>query len=253
MAFLGSFGKIAGKGLKLASKGAGFIPGVGTLAAAGMGGLGELLEKGNRTNLKGFLGSTAGGALGGLSGRLIRGAGGISGLAGKLGLGGEGGLGGLLGTGSKLKDMLKLGGMALGGKQMYDASKQSKADSAMARQLAQQSMRAYQDAMQGAQDRYNQNSPLRDMFRQGVQNFADPNNPFARQMPQQRQIQPNLWATMGHPPVPLGFNPMGQQRQNPLTGMLGGAGRTASVKGPNVSMMQDEGRDRAQEKMWRMR
>ena len=83
MALFGSLGKWLGKGLKGVSKVASLIPGVGTIAGAAMGGLGELMESGTKTKLGGFLKSTAGGALGGYGGLAKLGGAAL----GKIGLG----------------------------------------------------------------------------------------------------------------------------------------------------------------------
>lgn len=182
MAFLGSFGEFLGGGLKGLSRVAGAIPGVGTAIGTGMGGLGELLQKGSKTNLGGFLGSSAGGALSGLIGA---GAGKLSSL---LGLGGGGGgiggaLGGFLGSGGGgLGKLLGLGGGVLTAKMLKDQYEEAQADKKMARQLAGESLESYRNAVSGAQDRYNMNSPLRDAFRMGALSFSDPSNPFSRDL-----------------------------------------------------------------------
>lgn len=277
MAFLGSFGKWMGKGLKGVSKAAGIIPGIGTLAGAGLGGLGELMEKGSKTNLGGFLRSSAAGGLSGAAG----------GLLGKLGLGGGDGIGGFLkkagssllgGDGGGLGSLAKLLGIGLGGAATYGQYKQSKSDSKMARQLAQESLDNYRMARQQAQERWAAGSPLRDAFRFGAFQMADPTNPFSRgQMFQQfappapgQQIIPGIGGNLGvtdtDPGRDMPINPIAPNSGTIIPGLgiiqptdmypgrdlpMGGRGigdptmRAASVKGPMVSQSQDRGRDRS--------
>jgi hypothetical protein len=253
MAFLGSFGKFLGKGLKGVSKAAGFIPGIGNVAGGVMGGLGELLEKGSKTKLGGLIGSTAGG----LSGA----------LGGLLGLGG-----GAAGGGGKLGTLAKMLGVGAAGASLYGGYKQSKKDSKYARALADEALENYRGARQMAQDRWASQSPLRDAFNFGAFNMADPTNPFSRGNMFQ-QPQPTI-GTAGnlHRTDPgnqlgglLGFTGgtgIGTEgnlrRTDPgtqLGGLLSlrqGGGRapgeptlrSRSVKGANVSGSQDRGRDR---------
>ena len=167
MALFGSLGKWLGKGLKGVSKVAGFIPGVGTIAGAAMGGLGELMEKGSKTNFGNFLKSTAGGAMGGFMGGAVKGAG-FLGTAKNLIAGG--GLGKILGG----------AGLAAGAGAVAKGAKSMKKDQKKARELAGMSEGLYGQMAQGATDRYAENDAMRQAFRHGVMNGADPSNPFAR-------------------------------------------------------------------------
>ncbi len=242
MAFLGSFGKLLGKGLKGVSKVAGVIPGVGTLAGGAMGGLGELLEKGSKTNLGGFLGSAGGGALSGT----------LSGLLG-LGGGGEGGggikgflsnaIGGLTGGGeggSTVGSLGKLLGLGLGGAQVYGDYKQSKKDSKYARALADEALESYRSARTMAQDRWASQSPLRDAFNFGAFNMSDSTNPFSRdlfssfapQAVQQTDTAPGYLGAL------MGTNTGGR-------GIGAPTNRAASVKSGRNAQAQDRGRDRS--------
>jgi hypothetical protein len=255
MALFGSLGKFLGKGLKGVSKAAGIIPGLGPLAGGALGGLGEIMEKGRKVNLKGFAGSTAGGALsgllGGIGGKVLGGGGGGGGIGGFLknalgglgdgklfGGGGEGGGGGLA----------KLLGLGLGGAQMYGDYKQSKKDSKYSRQLAEEALGSYRQASQMAQDRWAEQSPLREAFNFGAFNMSDPTNPFSR----------NIFGGMG--PQAPGQGPAtmrtdtepGQMAPNGLMAMVQNGGRTpgsptmrsASVKSGRNAQAQDRGRDR---------
>lgn len=224
MALFGSLGKFLGKGLKGVSKVAGIIPGVGSLAGGAMGGLGELLEKGSKTNLKGLLGSSAGGVLGGLLGGIGGGAAGGGGTLGKLG---------------------SLLGLGLGGAQVYGDYKQSKKDSKYARALADEALENYRQARTMAQDNWAAKSPLRAAFNFGAFQMADPTNPFSRgsmfsqfapMMQQQPQATDHVPGQLGGL---LGFNP-GMGGRTPGTPTM----RSRSVKGGMVNEAQDRGRDR---------
>lgn len=83
LGFIGGGLKKLGGLAKKAAPFVGMIPGVGTLAAAGLGGLGGLASGG----LKGALQGAAGGALGGLGGGLLGKLGGVKGLIGGADLG----------------------------------------------------------------------------------------------------------------------------------------------------------------------
>lgn len=98
---------------KLASKAApilGMVPGVGTLAAAGLGGLGALAAG---KGLKGALKSGLMGAAGGLAGQALGGMGGLKGLM-------SGGLKGLAGKFGGMGGLMDLAGNALGGLSAYN-------------------------------------------------------------------------------------------------------------------------------------
>ena len=124
--------------------------GVGTmlgLAGGGGGGIGSIFEK--------LKGGKAGGALKSGAGLLAS----------------KGGAGGLLKTGLGL----------LTGYQGYKGAQQAGRDQATAREHANSASELQLQAARVAQDRYNMNSPLRDAFRLGAFNMADPTNPFARE------------------------------------------------------------------------
>lgn len=102
--------KKVGKIVQKAAPALGFIPGVGTLAAATIGGLGGLASGG----LKGALKGAAGGALGGwASGAIGAAGGGAGGIMGGLKSMGSSAL--KLAGGGGLNNMVKLGGNILGG------------------------------------------------------------------------------------------------------------------------------------------
>lgn len=163
MAFLGSFGKLLGKGLKGASQLAGLVPGVGTVVGAGMGGLGELFEKGSKTNLGGFMGSAGKGAIGGA----------LSGLGGIGGMGGGSGniLQQALGF-AKGNPELVLGGLdaVLGARKGAESDKYRQ--QAIKQMQGQDKTRA--DLLSRALGMQSSNPDLSAMF-------ADPSNPFAMQ------------------------------------------------------------------------
>ncbi len=175
---MGFFGKIK-KGIKgigrLAQKAApfvGMIPGVGTLAAAGIGGIGGALSGGG---FKGALKGAALGAAGGLIGKIP----GVGRLAGKIGGAVKGaGIGSALkGVGGFLKDNpeLALGGLSA----IQNAHQTSRFEGLQNEQL---------DFSRKEMERQQQ---LRDMLMQRFQNFnsapqnfdqsavfADQGNPF---------------------------------------------------------------------------
>jgi len=233
MALFGSLGKWLGKGLKGASKVAGFIPGVGTAIGAGMGGLGEFMESGTKTNFGDFLKSTAGGAMGGLAGGAVKGAGLLGGLKN-------------FATGGGLGALMKGGAAVLGGKALWDANKQMGKDQQQARDFANQSAGLFGKMQQGAEDRYGLNSPLRNAFRFGVLNAQDPTNPFGRgdmfaKFQSQLQQETGNQQTQARSAVP--------REQGGLGKMLGGrkpgapVSRTASSKGVRDDRRDDRGRD----------
>jgi len=176
----GGIGDIVGKAAPLAA----LIPGVGPLAAAGIGAGGRVLGRLNdadpgRGGVGGFLGEAAkGGAWGGLGGYgLDKLSGGVDGLAGLKGIGGKLGLNSLLGGsgGFGLGDLI---GGAAGAGSIYAGTQ------AQGRAQALQN-----EANQFARGRDRQLSPLRDFAVQGLtaaqptrpdlsSTFADPTNPF---------------------------------------------------------------------------
>jgi len=184
---------------------------------------------------------------------LIPGVGGIAGgLAGKLGSLLQGGGGGGEGGGGGLSGMLKLLMGGAGAATAYGDYKQSKKDSKYARALADESLANYRQARQHAQDRWAEQSPLRDAFNYGAFNVSDPTNPFSRGQQTFSQFAPQ----QGAPP----FDPSSTQNTigtggapNGLMSMLQRGGRTpgrptmrsASVKSGRNNQDQDRGRDRS--------
>jgi hypothetical protein len=174
MAF--GFLKKALKGVgKLAQKAApviGLVPGVGTLAAAGIGGAGGLLSGGG---FEGMLKGAAGGAAGGLLGH--------TGIGGRIGQFAKNAFTG--GDGFQMGDLGRIAQFALpamGAYQSYQASKQAGKDSQRARELHEQAMGITGEEYERAKGAWQANQGLRDQFRQIAMNFGDPTNPFTRAM-----------------------------------------------------------------------
>jgi hypothetical protein len=194
---MGFFGKLKGavKGLgKIAQKAApalAFIPGVGTLAAAGIGMAGGLLGGGG---IEGAIKGGLGGAMGGKLKDAIGQAGGIKGFTEQL-LKNGGQVGG-----TNWGNLLQ-GGLALGtGLQGMKASGTAAADSQKSRQLTDQAMSLASGEADRANAAWGANAGMRDAYRTSAMNFTDPTNPFARSLAQMGQ-------TPNGPPLPGGAPP----------------------------------------------
>ena len=152
------------KGLgKIAQKAApvvGMIPGVGTLAAAGIGAAGGLLADGN-------IGSMLKGAAAGAGGSLLAG----SGVLGKIGQ-----AAGKLGINAGNIPSLITGATAL-----MDARQAGK-DSATARRYTDAGVNLAQAEADRANQAWMANQGMRDAYRNVAMNFSDPTNPFARNL-----------------------------------------------------------------------
>lgn len=136
---------------RLRSSGA--IPGVGTLAGAGIGAAGGLLSGGGISGI-------AQGALGGASGGL---------LAGQLG-----------GGGGSIGDLARIGLLGAGVFSGAQGARQAGRDSAEARRLTGEAVAGTAEEAERAQAEFALSAPLREAFRNASLNFFDPTNPFAR-------------------------------------------------------------------------
>ena len=212
---LGAIGDIAKKAAPIV----GLVPGVGTLAAAGLGavggGLGTLNDPG--ANFGNFLGNTAGGAAGGALGGLAGGAlGGIGGLGG----------GGTLGT---IGNIAQIGSAALG--TIQGARQQGQANELQRRAIAQAeadfaSRQPFRDRLSASFDNPAQRQDLGDIF--GTE------NPFSRSISpigpaQQGPIPQGPAPQLGPISLPPGFRTIDERattnRERNRGRNLGGADR----------------------------
>ena len=203
-----------GKFARKAAPVVGLLPGVGTLAAAGLGFGGGLL---GGEGFKGALKGAAAGALGGLVGK-IPGVGGFLGKAGGAfsGDGGGGGFGGFLrGVGGFLKDnpSVVMGGIsALGNAR--DATRTQGLENEQL-DFARESMvrrRALEDQITSG---FGQAPPSFDFG----STFADPSNPFAQQQGGDIVMPQNV-------SIPS-FDPNTLSQGNPRPPITGGGGQPA--------------------------
>ena len=187
--------KKVGKFAQKAAPALAFIPGVGTLAAAGIGAAGGLIGgNGLRGAAKGAIGGAAGGLaqaglsrLGGGANPLAKWASGrgggsalSSGIKGVGGGGGGGGIGGAIrGVGSFIKDnpQLALGGLGA----LQNAHQQSRFEGQQGEALdaARQQMQGQQQFRDMLMQRF-ANQPQTDFSQTGNQVFQDKGNPFFR-------------------------------------------------------------------------
>lgn len=156
---MGLLGDIGGF-LKKAAPFVGMVPGVGTLAAAGIGGLGGALDGGG---FRGFAEGAAGGALGGLGGGILGKAGG-SGILGSIG------------SFAKDNPELLLGGLSA----FQNARQQAGAD-----RLIQQGIGDSREDMMRA--RAVQDEVLGGLRGLDTSGLIDMGNPFRNPLPQQQQ------------------------------------------------------------------
>jgi len=281
----------AAAGAALSAVGEGKKANLGTLVKGGIGGAAAGATGGQLGGLMG-IGKAAGGAAAsaaGAGGAAASGAAGTVGTvasgvskAGKVGnawntiKGVAGGLDGKEGFG--VGDAIKIGGAIVGGKEIASNAKQSKKDSKYARALADEALANYREARTFAQDRWKEQSPLRDAFNYGAFKMSDSTNPFSRDLfsqfgpqapgagaapippgppgPQHPglmgMIQGQAPQGMAPPQGPQGMMPppgpgiMGQLQQMLQGGRVPGqpTSRSASVNSGGNAAAQDRGRDR---------
>jgi len=132
------------------------------------------------------------------------------------------------------EDLLKLGVTGYGLYTAHKGMKESDADRAIARGLADESLQGYRNVNEFAQGQWNDRSPLRDAFMQNIFQAQDPTNPFARSFgnPGGQLTQPS-GPPSGEPPpgTQTGGGAHGPRRPN-TGGRVPGdpAMRAASVK-----------------------
>ena len=212
--FLKKIVKGVGKVAKKAAPIVVLIPGVGTIPAALLGGVGGLAAG---EGLKGALTGAAGGAAGGLAGGALR----------KLGAGKA--LGGLFGGGApNLGDLAKLG--IAGAGVVQSAQQQGKANKLLD-QYAQQ-----EAALQA------QRAPLQQLFSQGIQKLPTQGpdlgglfqtaNPFARPGTPQPAMAGIPAQPLGYTPLEIGNQPLAMPDRSRIQG------RTRRLGGLNVPTRQ---------------
>ena len=185
--------KDVGKALKTVAPIVMGLTGIGLPFAAAAGAALSAVGEGKKANLgtviKGGLSGAAAGATGGQLGSLMKAgkgvvtaaaSGGVKGAGSQLGTLMSGGAKGAAGALNTVKNAAKVAGAVKGVSAVGKANKSMKKDQTKARELAGMSEGLYGQMAQGATDRYAENDAMRQAFRHGVMNGADPSNPFAR-------------------------------------------------------------------------
>ena len=210
MGFLKGLGKILGGAAKVAS----LVPGVGTLAGAGLGAAGGLVSGGG---LKGMVTGGAMGAAGPLAGKLLGGAAGAGAAAGAA-TGAAGKTSFLKGLGGQL---LKNAPTIIGARGAAQGAKSMSRGNALQDQATQLKMREYADlgpvrqraiaqALMGAAKAPN----LASVYR-------DPTNAFSRNQAEPLPPPPGMPDPNGPPPPPFPPGMGGGSGAGPGVGLFG--------------------------------